>query len=92
MIRMIYVFENELLLTTTETWDDAEKLIKELQKDGHGTMEARNYIQPKPREEINYNRQPMPHPKFDSLRQLVGPTWVNPIEEMRWRCGYGNGN
>ena len=87
---MIYVFENGLLLTTTETWDDAEKLIKELQKDGHGTMEARNYIQPKPREEINYNRQPLPYYPMNCLHELLSPSWVNLSEEMRWRCNYGN--
>lgn len=87
---MIYVFENGLLLTTTETWDEAERLIKKLQKDGHGTMEARNFIQPRPPENIEYNCQPMPMPEFESVRQLVGPTWVNLSEEMRWRCNYGN--
>lgn len=85
MICMVYVFENELLLTTAETWNDAERLIKELQKDGHGTMEARNYIEPRPRENREYNWQPLPNPKFKSLRQVVGPTWVNITEEMRWR-------
>ena len=79
-------------LATCDGWQEAEVLIKAMQADGHGTLEARNFIQPRPSENIEYNRQPMPHPKFDSLRQLVGPTWVNPIEEMRWRCGYGNGN
>jgi len=87
---MVYVFENELLLTTCKDWDDAERLIKELQKDGHGNMEARNFIQPRPPENIEYNCQPMPMPEFESVRQLVGPTWVNLSEEMRWRCNYGN--
>lgn len=82
---MVYVFENELLLTTAETWDDAERLIKELQKNGHGTMEARNYIEPRPRKNTEYNWQPLPNLNFKSLRQVVGPTWVNVSEEMRWR-------
>lgn len=82
---MVYVFENELLLTTAETWDDAERLIKELQKDGHGTLEARNFIQPRPPENIEYNRQPMHHYANRCLHELISPSWVNPAEEMRWR-------
>ena len=77
-------------LATCDGWQEAEVLIKAMQADGHGTLEARNFIQPRPPENIEYNRQPLPMPKFDSLRQLVGPTWVNPIEE--WRCSYGNWN
>jgi len=63
---MVYVFENELLLTTCKDWDEAERLIKKLQKDGHGTMEARNFIQPRPPENIEYNCQPMPMPEFEN--------------------------
>ena len=77
-------------LATCESWQQAEVLIKAMQADGHGTLEARNFIQPRPPENIEYNCQPMPMPEFESVRQLVGPTWVNLSEEMRWRCNYGN--
>lgn len=77
-------------LATCDGWQEAEVLIKAMQADGHGTLEARNFIQPRPPENIEYNRQPMPMPEFESVRQLVGPTWVNLSEEMRWRCNYGN--
>lgn len=87
----IFVFDEAgNRLATCNGWHEAETLIKAMQADGYGTLEARNFIQPRPPENIEYNCQPMPMPEFESVRQLVGPTWVNLSEEMRWRCNYGN--
>ena len=72
-------------LATCNGWQEAETLIKAMQADGYGTLEARNFIQPRPPENIEYNRQPMHHYPMKSLHQLTSPSWVNPVEEMRWR-------
>lgn len=72
-------------LATCNGWQEAETLIKAMQADGYGTLEARNFIQPRPPENIGYNRQPMHDYPIECLRQLLSPSWVNPVEEMRWR-------
>ena len=72
-------------LATCESWQEAEALIKAMQADGYGTLEARNFIQPRPPENIEYNRQPLPYYSMDCLRELISPSWVDPAREMRWR-------
>lgn len=72
-------------LATCNGWQEAEVLIKAMQADGHGTLEARNFIQPRPPENIEYNRQPLPYYPMNCLHELLSPSWVNPAEEMRWR-------
>jgi len=72
-------------LATCESWQEAETLIKAMQADGHGALEARNFIQPRPPENIDYNRQPLPYYPMNCLHELLSPSWVNPVEEMRWR-------
>ncbi len=72
-------------LATCESWQEAEALIKAMQADGYGTLEARNFIQPRPPENIEYNRQPMRDYPMRCLHELLSPSWVNLAEEMRWR-------
>ena len=72
-------------LATCDGWQEAEVLIKAMQADGHGTLEARNFIQPRPPENIEYNRQPIHDYPIRCLHELISPSWVNMAEEMRWR-------